>query len=100
MVYLVAFIFAIPAVELLPKLGLLLIWMIGAASFGHYINDWFDIAQDKAAGKGNAAASHSLLIRICISTLLASMSLLPWFWLGPDEWSVIPAILHLSLIHI
>lgn len=64
-----------------PDLLLLLGWMIGAAAFGHYINDWFDLEDDLKAGKENRAAKHHPAFRLLLAAALAGVALLPWYWL-------------------
>lgn len=63
----------------LQRLAVLIVCMIGTAGFGHYLNDIFDIEDDKRSGKPNSAARHSRTKRILILTVLLALGLLPWF---------------------
>ena len=45
---------------ILSKLILLIAWMIFAASFGYFVNDWSDIEEDQMAGKENFVGKLSL----------------------------------------
>jgi 4-hydroxybenzoate polyprenyltransferase len=75
--------------------GLLIVWMFGAAGFGYFINDCFDIEQDAAAGKPNSSGSFSLTNRWFVSLGLLALAILPWYWL-PFNWvSVVLVALHL-----
>ena len=83
--------------EGLLRLALLLVWMIGAAGFGHYLNDWSDIEADRKVGKSNAAAKHGKRKRFLILSLLAATALLPWIYLASNIWAWCFVIFHLSL---
>ncbi|MCB9234560.1 MAG: UbiA family prenyltransferase [Bacteroidia bacterium] len=84
-----------PFPEGIADLGLRLLWMLGAAGFGYYTNDVFDIAEDARAGKANRAASHPVGVRLLICLVLASLALLPWTLL-----SFSPLALALSAAHL
>lgn len=61
--------------------ALLIVWMFGAAGFGYFINDCFDIDQDAAAGKPNRAASIGFAQRWLVAAALLLIALAPWYWL-------------------
>lgn len=63
---------------LLPRFSALLLWIIAAAGFGHFLNDCCDIQQDAKAGKANSAASRTPGKRAAILIILSAASLLPW----------------------
>ena len=67
----------VPA-EAAIRLGLLLLWMVGAAGFGYYLNNSFDVRQDLKAGKENQASKHSVAMRIFILGLLLLIAYFPW----------------------
>ncbi len=75
--------------------GLLIVWMFGAAGFGYFVNDCFDIEQDAAAGKPNRAGSLSLTNRWLIAIGLLQVSILPWAWLPFNWFSIVLIVLHL-----
>jgi 4-hydroxybenzoate polyprenyltransferase len=62
-------------------LGVIIIWVLGAAGFGYFVNDCFDIEQDRRAGKSNAATNFGLGARILIGLLLAGLALSPWLFI-------------------
>lgn len=86
--YLVMYVGSLPFARSMFIFALSIITITGVGSFGHFINDWFDIEADKKAGKKNrfarfTAAQKSLLV--CAALLLA---LLPWIFLPFDRFSV------------
>jgi len=70
---------------------LLVVWMIGAAAFGHYINDVFDLTDDLKAGKENKTQNHNAYQRWGISIGLGILTLAPWLLLPKNQ-------LNLSLV--
>jgi 4-hydroxybenzoate polyprenyltransferase len=109
--YLLIFNESLSFTDVLPILCLLLIWMIGAAGFGYYLNNWADIDQDRLAGKPNRVADHSLQKRILILIVLLIVTFLPWigYWLFlsiagspalhgfPVQFTILLACFHLIL---
>lgn len=81
--------------EVLFQLALLLVWMIGAAAFGHYINDVFDLQDDLTAGKPNKTRFHSTTQKVGIALGLALLALAPWPFLVGFELTL-PVILVLA----
>lgn len=61
--------------------ALLVVWMFGAAGFGYFVNDCFDIEQDAAAGKPNRSGNLSVLSRWLVAFGLLAVALVPWIWL-------------------
>ncbi|MCB9204937.1 MAG: UbiA family prenyltransferase [Flavobacteriales bacterium] len=92
--YLVIQLHGVPFNESWKLLILLFLWMIGAAGFGYYSNDVFDVHEDRIAGKENSASSHSWPFRILILLALAFITLLPWFF------SKRPVVLIMTLSHL
>lgn len=70
-------------------------WIIGAAGFGYFVNDLFDIEQDKAAGKPNMAERFSKGKRVGIIIGLLLMALLPWINLSSNPVALSLVVLHL-----
>ena len=66
------------------QICLILVWILGAAGFGHYLNDLYDIDTDRKAGKFNSAAGHTCGQRSGILILLLSLIYTPWIIKGPD----------------
>ncbi|ANE53060.1 UbiA family prenyltransferase [Flavisolibacter tropicus] len=54
---------------------------IGLATYGYLLNDWFDIAADKLAGKHNRLENVSILQFILLSLLSLALSALPYLFL-------------------
>ncbi len=70
-------------------------WIIGAAGFGYFVNDWFDIEQDRAAGKANMAEQLGFGKRMALVTGLLVLALAPWFYLPHDTLTLALVGLHL-----
>ncbi|TAE49790.1 MAG: hypothetical protein EAZ89_13590 [Bacteroidetes bacterium] len=69
--------------------GLLAVWLLsylGLGSFGYFVNDCFDIAQDLAAGKRNRVAFFSPLARAGIVLALLALAFSPWALLPWQPW--------------
>ena len=73
-----AFIYLFPAILTIAGIG----------AFGHLVNDWFDIAIDKKAGKKNRMANLSVFKRILVLLLFLTIALIPWLVLPWDENSL------------
>jgi 4-hydroxybenzoate polyprenyltransferase len=69
----------------LRDLGLFLVTAIGAAAFGHVVNDLSDIGADRLAGKQNLVGSLSTLTRVGLLAGCLAAALAPWIWL-PHLW--------------
>lgn len=50
------------------------------AGYGYWINDWFDIAIDKKAGKKNITANYSNFINAFITILLLFVGICLWYF--------------------
>lgn len=87
--------------EQVVQLLVFLVWIIGAAGFGHFLNDCFDIEADRIAGKSNIAASMAVWQRVTLLALLAVFSIAPWFFLpGSDhKWVLVGSHLILFLLY-
>lgn len=75
--------------------ALLVVWMFGAAGFGYFVNDCFDIEQDAAAGKPNRSGSLSVATRLLVAMGLLTIALLPWYWLPGNFTSALLIAFHL-----
>src|SRR5438132_2671067 len=62
--------------------------MICLASFGHFVNDSFDIDADRRAGKRNAMAALARWQRFCVCALAALLGAIPWLFLRPQGISL------------
>lgn len=87
----------IPLVDSWGALAFALVWMLGAAGFGYYCNDVFDIEQDRIVGKANSAAGHSPIIRLVVLVCLACMAVLPWAVMGRGVVLTVLSVAHLGL---
>ncbi len=61
--------------------------ILGIGSFGHIVNDWFDIDADKVAGKANRLASLASWKRFALTVALLALALSPWLVLPADSLS-------------
>jgi hypothetical protein len=68
----------LPPGELIARLPLFLVSVVGIAGFGYFLNDACHIAADRAAGKPNAAAAIGPLARAGILLGLLVVGLAPW----------------------
>ena len=97
-IYLFLLILNIHWAEALRITGLFLIWMIGAASFGYFINDLCDVKIDTLAGKKNETLQLSILIKIVVITLSLGIALTPWVFLSDSIFVFGLVIFHLILL--
>ncbi len=79
--YLAAATGALAPAELVARLPLFLLSIVGIAGFGYFLNDACDIAADRATGKVNAAAARSPIERAGILVALLALGLAPWILL-------------------
>ena len=84
--------------EALIITGLFLIWMIGAASFGYFINDLCDVKMDALADKKNETHQLSIPIKTVIITLSLAIALTPWIFLSDSLFVFGLVIFHLILL--
>lgn len=61
--------------QVLTEFCLLFLWMISAASFGYFVNDFSDIEEDNIAGKQNLAQTFHYYNRILIFFVLGIVTL-------------------------
>lgn len=78
-----------PFTRALLLLGPSIATILGIGSFGHLINDLFDIAADRLAGKNNRMAMLATWQRIALLLLSLSVALLPWLLLPWDLFTVV-----------
>jgi 4-hydroxybenzoate polyprenyltransferase len=70
---------------------------MGFAALGYFINEYFDQAQDKAAGKINKLSFISGPKKVGLFTLILLICLLPWLVLPADKLSYTLIGLEISL---
>lgn len=78
--------------DLSARLVLAVLWSICAvASYGHVINDAFDIEQDRQAGKRNFMAPYTPAQRALFAALTVAAGVLPLAWVnvGWTAWSLL-----------
>lgn len=97
-IYLFLLLLNIHWAEALIIAGLFLSWMIGAASFGYFINDLCDVTVDALAGKKNETDQLSILSKIVIVTLSLGIALTPWVFLSGSIFVFGLVIFHLILL--
>ena len=81
------------ATHLLP----VLVWLIAAAAFGHYVNDIFDLEDDLAAGKPNTTSTHSGWVKVLIAGGLAALAVLPWVLFDAHRVMIPVVVAHLLI---
>jgi hypothetical protein len=74
-----------------------LVTIIGFASLGYLLNDYFDQAQDKLAGKKNFLLNTSAVRKTAYFCLALLMLFAPWYYLPFDTFTVILIVLQLLL---
>lgn len=65
-------------------LGLFLLSCIGIGGFGHLLNDWYDIEQDRQSGASSLVADASRARNLTLALALLLLAGLPWIWLPHD----------------
>ena len=79
-------------------LGPALLTILGIGTFGHLVNDWYDLDSDAAVGKANRLAGlpPSRRLGLLLSTL--AVAFLPWLILPWDAVSVGLLLLEFALL--
>lgn len=85
--YLVVLIAGLPPVHAWALFLLSVVTILGIGSFGHLLNDLFDLETDRIAGKKNRMAEFTHRQRWGILFLAILTALLPWIWLPSDRFS-------------
>jgi 4-hydroxybenzoate polyprenyltransferase len=93
--YLGILLLAIPPAQAFIKLGILVIWIAGAASFGHFINDWSDGLHDERGGKENLVSGLGPVARYTVFVVLLVIMVIPICW-----YSRSVTISMLILVHV
>ncbi len=75
-----------------------LLTIIGIGSFGHVVNDWYDIHADAVAGKANRLAGLSHWKRYGLVAGLLAVALFPWIILPFDTFSITLLLLEFALL--
>lgn len=81
----------------LAGLAVTLISLVGVASYGHVINDIFDIEADRLAGKPNRMAGVPIPRQFLITLALLGLTYLPLVWLGAGGLSFLLVTINLLL---
>lgn len=96
-VYLAAYVFGFSLIETCQLLFTTLVWAVGAAGFGYYLNDMFDVEEDSYRGKKNLAAGRSWFFRFGVLLVLAAMAIVPWIVFGPSKALLTTVLIHLAV---
>jgi len=88
----------LPYSRALVLLILSLVTIVGIGSFGHVINDWYDIPADDVAGKANRLAGLAPWKRYGLTCVVLAMALLPWLALPFDGVSLMLLLLEFALL--
>lgn len=83
------FIGALPFSKSLVLLVPALVTIAGIGTFGHLLNDWFDVEADSKANKKNRLAHFSLWKKSLAVLGALVIALLPWIILPSDRLSVV-----------
>jgi glycosyltransferase involved in cell wall biosynthesis/4-hydroxybenzoate polyprenyltransferase len=89
LLYLVIFLVALPFARSLILLSAAVLTIAGIGTFGHLLNDWFDIESDRQAGKENRLAGFSLAHQGLVVSGALVVALVPWVILPFDRTSLI-----------
>lgn len=89
LVYLFTIYFSIPFIEFWKWGALSLITIIGFASLGYWVNDYFDQAKDALAGKKNFLLGKSVFMQTSLFILALLVLALPWYFLPFDTLSIV-----------
>lgn len=92
LVYVLSLWFQIPFSSFVSLSILSIITIVGFAAFGHLVNDFFDIEQDKAAGKSNIFQNRHAGKTFLLFSISLSAMLVPWVFL-PKNWISIGLII-------
>lgn len=95
--YLIIGLHGIPFSDVWLTLICLLVWMISAASFGYYLNDFCDIGEDRIAGKKNFASKHRGPTGILILLSSSFIAIAPWWLLINNRYALLLSLGHLAL---
>ncbi|MGZ5247641.1 MAG: glycosyltransferase [Flavitalea sp.] len=96
--YIVMLITALPFGSALLLFIPSVITIVGIGSFGHFINDYFDIATDERAGKPNKMSGIKPAQRFLLFAAAISLAFLPWIILPFDEVSIFLMLLEFILL--
>ena len=96
--YAVALVTELALPELLFLLPAAIITIAGIGSFGHLVNDWYDIDADARAGKANRLAGMPPWKRRTVLLGSGTAALVPWLVLPVDASSLGLLILELGLL--
>ena len=79
--FLSVYINEIPFKQAIILISLLTISIIAMASYGYILNDFFDIEDDRKAGKQNSSKHLSKTTKIVYVIIFLVLALLPWLFL-------------------
>ncbi len=96
--YSVMLITRLPVARALFLLTFSVITILGIGSFGHVVNDWYDVQTDLAAGKTNRLAGLEQWKRYGLTAVLLALALLPWLVLPCNRLSVALLLLEFALL--
>src|SRR5215217_3084779 len=96
--YTVMFIAVLPFSKSLVILVPALMTIAGIGTFGHLLNDWFDIEADRKANKANRLANLSLWQKSLAVSGALVIALLPWLVLPSDRVSIVLLIAEFLLL--
>jgi glycosyltransferase involved in cell wall biosynthesis len=96
--YTVMFIGTLPFSRALLLLLPAVVTIAGIGSFGHLLNDWFDVEADSKANKENRLTHLSLAQKSLVVSGAVAVALLPWIILPSNRLSVILLIAEFFLL--
>lgn len=97
-VYLFVLLFNCDVYDVMILVGLIILWMVGAASFGYFFNDVCDIKSDNSAGKKNNSTGLSGKTRFIIISGSLILATVPWLWITGEIFIWALVIVHLLLL--
>ena len=96
-VYLFALWFDIPVRPFIPLSVLSIAVIMGFASFGYIVNDFFDKEKDRQAGKKNFLLGRSTTYQLGVVLLSLTFVFLPWIYLPSSVYSYVLIVVQLFL---
>ena len=97
-VYAVVFVTEMPIAVVIRLLPAAVITILGIGSFGHLINDAYDIEADARVGKANRLAGVPAWTRRGVILGVVTVALLPWLILPWDTFSIALLVLEAVLL--
>jgi len=80
-IFLSVYIYEIPFNLVLRFTGLFLVSIFGTAAYGYFLNNIFDLKEDRLAGKSNFTGNLSWIAKTSFVLIFIALALVPWLFL-------------------